>query len=207
MGIVMKFYPMSLADLMRTQDFAYMSIPDRVCMSLELAKGVLSLHDHPWTPIVHGDPKPSNVLVEPCAGEKWACAISDFGSATLGLAATTTRNTGANAGTNTSCTWLYAAPELMAGKKKRAPADVYSLGLVIAQIFIMEAPYNGEQCDERVQRFIKDKTPLMEQLDSHDPEVMPARVHSMVLGCLDPRPEIRPSALQIVELLVLSYVT
>eukprot|EP00798_Chlamydomonas_sp_ICE-L_P032301 gene32301-16869_t len=173
---------------------------DKVRMSLELAKGLLSLHGHPWKAIVHGDLKPSNVLVEPCNGGKWVCAISDFGSAAIS-SSTRSFNTVniAASGEASSCTWLYAAPEVVIANKKRPEADVYSLGLIIAQIFTGKEPYDGEQSVERVKSWVKDKTPPLTLDPAHD--AMPAPVHNLVMRCMDPRPEMRPSTLLIVRLL------
>eukprot|EP00798_Chlamydomonas_sp_ICE-L_P006264 gene6264-2892_t len=181
-GIVMKFYPQSLDNLMRTTEFELLSMSAKMSMSLQLAKGLLSLHDHP------------NVLVEPSDGG-WVCAISDFGSATVGLSSTT-----AAFGTPNTCTWRYAAPEVMDGKKKRRPADMYSLGLIIAQIFTGEAPYHEETSDDRVRDFVKLRVPPM-NLGSHDDDVIPIDIHNLVLSCLAEKPGMRPSIHQIVELL------
>eukprot|EP00798_Chlamydomonas_sp_ICE-L_P009182 gene9182-16317_t len=200
MGLVMKFYPQSLEDFMRSDDFECLVMVDKVRMSLELAEGLFSLHDHPWKAIVHGDLKPSNVQVEQCLGGQWVCAIGDFGSAAI---SSTTRSFNtvniAASGASSSFTWLYAAPEVVISNKKRPEADVYSLGLIIAQIFTGQEPYDGEPVVERVISWVKEKRPPM--IVDPDPEVMPTAVHMLILGCLDQRPDLRPSAQQIVEVL------
>eukprot|EP00798_Chlamydomonas_sp_ICE-L_P014024 gene14024-19961_t len=185
---------------------------DKVSIGLQLARGLLCLHEHPWMPVVHGDLKPSNVLVEKYPGGKWECAISDFGSS-AGFSSTISA-----VGTPNPCTWRYAAPEVAHGSKhsKRPQADVYSLGLIIAQMFTGREPYHEtsdarvldlvklripqeEQDSNRVQCLVQNRSPPMD-LDP-DPDVMPEPVRNLVLSCLDPRPERRPPAHQIVQLL------
>jgi predicted Ser/Thr protein kinase len=69
--------------------------------------------------ILHRDVKPQNILLDPSGGAR----LTDFGSARLSDQATVTA-TGGMVGTPD-----YAAPEVLAGARGDARADVYGLGL------------------------------------------------------------------------------
>ncbi|HEY8105457.1 MAG TPA: serine/threonine-protein kinase [Gemmatimonadales bacterium] len=71
--------------------------------------------------ILHRDVKPQNILLEPDGRAR----LTDFGAARLEGQATVTR-TGALVGT-----LLYLAPEVVAGARADARADVYGLGLTL----------------------------------------------------------------------------
>jgi hypothetical protein len=78
-------------------------------------------------------------------------------------------------------TLAWSAPEVLWGSKCTEKADVYSYGVVLWEICTGEVPQRGRLRDIRV------------------PEECPAEVRELVLECLETRPSMRPSALQIVE--------
>ncbi|MFL5576573.1 MAG: serine/threonine-protein kinase, partial [Gemmatimonadaceae bacterium] len=75
--------------------------------------------------ILHRDVKPSNVLLEPRPGGQPSARLTDFGSARLDGQATLTE-TGALVGT-----LCYVAPEVLAGARADARAEVYALGMTL----------------------------------------------------------------------------
>ena len=71
--------------------------------------------------ILHRDIKPRNILIDPDGRAR----LTDFGSARLDGEATVTR-TGGLVGTI-----QYAAPEVLAGRRADARADIYALGMTL----------------------------------------------------------------------------
>lgn len=104
--------------------------PSRVIqLGVELAGALAAAHD---VGIVHGDVKPSNVLMDPDR----SALLCDFGiSQTQSLAIT--------AGQTFSVTVLYAAPEVLEGARASVQADIYSLGLTLYTLAVGEQPYVG----------------------------------------------------------------
>ncbi len=85
--------------------------------------------------VLHRDIKPSNVLV--AQGER--LVLADFGIAKLCAETTRLTRTGTVVGTP-----VYMAPEVLAGKAAGAPADRYSLAVMIYEMLAGRPPFSGE---------------------------------------------------------------
>jgi len=87
--------------------------------------------------VVHRDVKPGNVLVSP----KGEMKVADFGIATAltGNADANLTQTGSVMGTAT-----YFSPEQAQGLKVDHRSDLYSLGVVMYEMLVGEAPFTGE---------------------------------------------------------------
>lgn len=113
----------SLADLL----FKGRSRPnwnDRAQIALDVARGILYLHEGCEAPIIHCDIKPQNILLD----EFWTAKISDFGLAKLMMPDQTRTNTGARG------TRGYMAPEWNKNIPISVKVDVYSFGIVLLEI-------------------------------------------------------------------------
>ncbi|XP_044480009.1 G-type lectin S-receptor-like serine/threonine-protein kinase RLK1 [Mangifera indica] len=113
----------SLADLL----FHSETSPDwneRVRIALDVAKGILYLHDECEAPIIHCDIKPQNILLD----DFWTAKISDFGLAKL-LMPDQTRTFTLMRGTRG-----YMAPEWSKNTPISVKADIYSYGVVLLEI-------------------------------------------------------------------------
>lgn len=122
----------------------------RDCLS-----GLAALHRHG---IVHGDIKPSNIMLKRTGITK----IVDVGSA-FEIA---------HPPTSLSCTLAYAAPEVLERKECSSRSDLCSLGYVLIELLSGRPPFNG----------IKDAKELSEakrQLPHRLNEILPAEV----VGC------------------------
>ena len=87
--------------------------------------------------ILHGDLKPLNVLI----ATNGTPLVADFGSALVTLASTVTAGGAAANGERGTC--QYRAPETWAeGYAYRAPADVYSFGMLLWEVSTLEAPWH-----------------------------------------------------------------
>ena len=113
----------SLADVL----FKGIRRPDwdeRVRIALDVARGILYLHEECKAPIIHCDIKPSNILMD----DFWTAKISDFVWAKL-LMPDQTRTFKMVKGTRG-----YMAPEWQKNTPISMKADVYSYGLVLLEI-------------------------------------------------------------------------
>lgn len=113
----------SLADILFTPEFRP-SWDERISISLDIARGVLYLHQECETQIIHCDIKPQNILMD----ENRSAKISDFGLAKLLKPDQTNTYTGIRG------TRGYVAPEFYRKMPVTVKADVYSFGIVLLEI-------------------------------------------------------------------------
>jgi len=142
-------------------------IARKVCAGLSAAhnKGVL-----------HRDLKPANIMLD----GRGEALVTDFGLA--GLAA---EITDVNSGTP-----AYMAPEQLAGREVTLKSDIYSLGLVLYELFTGKRAFDGRTLEEitRVRRdgAISRPSTLVKDVD-------PA-VERAIFRCLEDDPNARPSS-------------
>jgi len=97
----------------------------------QVCRGVEAIHQ---VGIVHGDIKPQNVMVQASGGAK----IMDFGSAHLASDGGTTAQ-GSVVGT-----LGYMSPEQARGRRLDSRSDIYSLGIVLYEVFTGALPFEGD---------------------------------------------------------------
>jgi serine/threonine protein kinase len=127
--------------------------------------------------VLHRDLKPANIMLD----GRGQAVITDFG-----LAALTDQVPGAEVRSGTPA---YMAPEQLAGKEVTEKSDLYSLGLVLYELFTGKRAFSAENLSELVQSraagaisrpssFVKDLDPLVERV---------------ILRCLEVEPANRPA--------------
>ena len=128
--------------------------------------------------VLHRDLKPANVMLN----GRGTVVITDFGLAALAdeIPGEEIRNG----------TPAYMAPEQLAGREVTVQSDIYSLGLVLYEVFTGKRAFDASTLAELV-RLHSETTPvspstLVKELD-------PA-VENAILRCLDPEPSNRPSS-------------
>jgi serine/threonine-protein kinase len=157
--------------------------PDK---ALETARQLCAgLHAVHQAGILHRDFKPANVMID----GRGKARLTDFGIAGL----ESELKEGAIAGTP-----AYMSPEQITGKELTTKSDIYSLGLVLYEIFTGKQAFAGNTINELLRQH-KTATPTTpsEVVKDIDPVV-----EQVILRCLEKDPRERPAtALQVAMML------
>ena len=140
----------------------------------QLCAGLAAAHDEG---VLHRDLKPANVMIDGRGRAK----ITDFG-----LADATGSISGYEAQVGTP---QYMAPEQVAGGKLSERTDIYSLGLVLYELFTGKRAFDAKTLRDLARLQSSTPTSPAAHVTSLDPLVERA-----ILRCLDPDPAKRPSS-------------
>jgi hypothetical protein len=140
----------------------------------QICAGLAAAHD---CRVVHRDLKPSNVMLD----ARGVARITDFGLAEV---ASVVRGEKAREGSP-----HYMSPEQLAGEEVGFPSDIYSLGLVLYELFSGRQGYTGETLEELTQQR-RGLPPLPSSLAR---DIDPG-VEKLILRCLEGDPARRPQS-------------
>jgi serine/threonine-protein kinase len=148
-------------------------------ISRQLCAGIAAAHDQG---VLHRDLKPSNIMLD----DRGKVRIMDFG-----LAGVVTEIQGAEISSGTPA---YMAPEQLTGKEVTIQSDIYSLGLVLYEIFTGKRAFEGKTVADLMRQREK-SSPTNPSEVVRDLEPLVVRV---IQRCLEADPEKRPeTALQV----------
>jgi hypothetical protein len=140
----------------------------------ELCAGLAAAHDKG---VLHRDLKPANVMVD----GRGRARITDFG---LAIAADEV------AEGEVSGTPAYMAPEQLAGKGASARSDIYSLGLVLYELYTGRKAFDGATLQELKRKHAEDPPASPSTIaPGFDPVV-----ERVILRCLEKDPAARPAS-------------
>ena len=128
--------------------------------------------------VLHRDLKPANIMID----GRGQVVITDFG-----LAGLENQIGGAEVRNGTPA---YMAPEQLSGKEVSARSDIYSLGLVLYEIFSGKRAWEANSLPELL-RLREESAPA--SLSTMVREIDPA-VERIILRCLEPDPARRPAS-------------
>jgi serine/threonine-protein kinase len=142
-------------------------------LARQLCLGLAAAHEKG---VLHRDLKPANVMVD----GRGKLLITDFGLADF---ACDVRADDVRSGTP-----AYMAPEQLAGREVSARSDIYSLGLVLHEIFTGKAVWEASSLAELVARRAEpsSSTPSTQSADL-DPDI-----ERVIRRCLEDDPRSRP---------------
>jgi serine/threonine protein kinase/DNA-binding CsgD family transcriptional regulator len=159
----------------------------------EIAVALAYAHD---MGIVHGDVKPENVYIAVQRDQSYIVKLLDFGVSAL-LA-----DEGEQGGRRGfSGSRQYAAPEQLDGRAPAPACDVYAIGLVLYEMLTFTLPH------DRMNRALTVAETALNVLREPIPDLrklrrdVPPRLEVLVRNCLAYRPEERPGALQVTNML------
>lgn len=143
--------------------------------SRKLCAGLAAAHAQG---VLHRDLKPANIMID----SQGQVVITDFG-----LAGIAEELQGAEVRNGTPA---YMAPEQLTGQEVSARSDIYSLGLVMYEMFTGRAPFQAATASEmlrlRQQSRVTNPSTLVSDID-------PA-VERTILRCLEADPKLRPQS-------------
>jgi serine/threonine-protein kinase len=142
-------------------------------MARQLCAGLSAAHAKG---IIHRDLKPANIMLD----GRGQVIVTDFG-----LAAVAEQVEGAEVRSGTPA---YMAPEQLAGKEVTERSDIYSLGLVLYEVFTGKRAFSADSLAElvrtRSESQISRPTSLVKDLDP--------LIERVILRCLETEPADRP---------------
>ncbi len=149
-------------------------VRDALELGIQIGRALAFAHENG---LVHRDVKPQNVLLD----EDGRARVTDFGIArSLDVEGLTI--TGTVMGTSN-----YIAPEQAGGERVDARTDIYSLGVVLYELLVGEAPYPGDTFVAVAMRHINDPVPVVAD---RRPDV-PPHVDAALQRAMAKRPEDR----------------
>jgi serine/threonine protein kinase len=171
----------SLESLLKKQ--RKLNIADGVRIINQITDALVTFHKKG---IIHRDLKPSNIMINP-EGKVY---IMDFGIAKSVESDELTR-TGDSVGTP-----AYMAPEQIAGEKVDSRADLYSLGVIIYQMFTGQRVFEADTPYTLALKQLKDQPQRPREINPQLPE----SIEKIILKCLKKNPEERyQSAVEIIN--------
>jgi serine/threonine-protein kinase len=145
----------------------------------QMCAGIAAAHEHG---VLHRDLKPANIMLD----GRGRVRITDFGLASLAE--------NLDAAELRSGTPAYMAPEQLAGTEVTQRSDIYSLGLVLYEIFAGKKAFDAATLPELL-RLREKSAPSSISSIVHDVDPLVERV---ILRCLEKDPAKRPAtALQV----------
>ncbi|KAG9408591.1 hypothetical protein AC1031_020447 [Aphanomyces cochlioides] len=160
-------------------------LEDKLNCALAVAEGLVYLHTLDTT-IIHRDIKSRNVLLDSRKGTK----LTDFGVSRETTSETMTIGIG---------TYRWMAPEILTDSHYSHAADIYSFGVILAELDTHLLPYSDQLSDKG--KPLND-TAIMGRVmqGSIQPtfsSLFPAPLFGLAKQCLSYRPEDRPTSMEI----------
>jgi serine/threonine protein kinase len=152
---------------------------EKIRIISEIASGLSYLHSHN---IVHRDIKPENVMLD----ESGEVKIIDFGFSKIKDLHDVASG---QASTAKPSTLVWMSPEKKANKPSSASSDVYSFGLVMANVLLLQTP-------EKL-----NPTPLtcLKNSAKSNTDRFYLTICNLAIKCINDDPHARPSALKIIS--------
>ncbi|KAK9078579.1 hypothetical protein SSX86_002636 [Deinandra increscens subsp. villosa] len=132
-ALIYEFMPRgSLHDLLHSNEGTYgLNLLQRINILMDVACAIDYIHNHCVPTLVHGDLKPSNILLD----DDMIAHVGDFGLARF-LGTTSYQNSS----TGIRGTIGYAPPEYGLGNEMTSSGDIYSFGILLLEVLTGKKP-------------------------------------------------------------------
>ena len=188
LALVMAHYPQGTLLQLLQDDRRDVTWKERVNLALDAAEGVAYLHSRPFEPIIHGDLKSSNLLLN---GDG-RVVITDFGLSRIQTITASVRTMTHDSAMSV----IYAAPELISdpNKAKTQASDVYSFGMLLYEMATRHPPFQHAAPAMTMHFVSQGGRPEV-------PEDMPESYGELMVACWAHAPAARPAFGEIVAVL------
>jgi serine/threonine-protein kinase len=160
--------------------FGRLPMDKAIEIARQICAGLAAAHDNG---VLHRDLKPANVMID----ENGNARITDFGLAGLAEDFSEVKLIEGTPG--------YMSPEQLEGQELTTRSDIYSLGLVLYEIFTGKKAFEARTLPELLQLRKSNTTPT--SLSALNKDIDPL-VERVILRCLEREPDERPaSAIQV----------
>ncbi|KAL1543012.1 non-specific serine/threonine protein kinase [Salvia divinorum] len=146
------------------EDFKSLSIIQRLNIAIDIAQGIEYLHIGSGSSIIHGDLKPSNILLD----QDMVACVGDFGLAKVVSSILPSEHESSTSSIGVKGTLGYVPPEYGAFGSISMQGDVYSFGIILLEMFTNKRPTNDLFGGEvNLHRYVSSALPhgLMEIID------------------------------------------
>jgi serine/threonine-protein kinase len=163
-------------------------LPEITSTATEIAVALGHAHE---MGIVHRDVKPENVYLAEQRDRAYIVKLLDFG-----ISALMADEPGARSRTF-SGSRPYASPEQLDGRPTTPASDIYSLGLILYEMFTLTLPHDRHNPALSVAQTALNVL-QMPYVEPHTLRAdIPERVEMLIFHCLAYRPDMRPTAAQV----------
>ena len=149
-------------------------LPQAVSIAAQVAEGLAFAHQRG---VVHRDIKPANIMVVANGPVK----ITDFGIARMRGAGDLTQ-TGMLLGSP-----KYMSPEQVIGKRADHRSDIFSLGVILYEMLVGAAPFNGENVTALMYQIVNFLPPAASTVNREIPELLDYIVAKSIAKPLEER--------------------
>src|ERR1051326_1405796 len=160
------------------------SFKQAIDIGIQIADGLAAAHDKG---IVHRDIKPENIMIR----KDGIAQIMDFGLAKLRGNVSRLTKEGSTVGTAG-----YMSPEQVQGQEADHRADIFSLGVLLYELFTGQLPFKGVHETALAYEIVNVDAPPM---SSVKPEIDPA-LDAIVMECLEKDPNERTQSVKQVSI-------